>query len=128
MDLNKPHQNCCEPWRKAHNSGTDNEGYGSLLRANNHGTTTAGCIPEDIRFCPWCGASQTVTPSGERVMSKEFARGPFRAWLVERLGNKVIRLEGPVSIIKGRKGMELDPNVIKALTEWLAERSAHREE
>lgn len=57
-------------------------------------------------------------------MDKEFARGPFRARLVERHGAKEIRIEGPVNIVKGRKGMELHPNVVKALAEWLAEHSA----
>jgi hypothetical protein len=43
---------CCETWAKAHESGTDNEGYGSLIA---EGLRIGYELPP-VRFCPWCGS------------------------------------------------------------------------
>ena len=45
---------CCLPFEDAHQSGTDNEGFGPLLRID-----TIGCELPPIKYCPWCGAQTT---------------------------------------------------------------------
>lgn len=62
-------------------------------------------------------------------MKTEFARGPFRARLVmDGTGNPVVRLEGPTNQSKGRVGMTMSPNVVKALAEWLAHSAGENNE
>ena len=47
---------CCNNWRKAQQSGTDNEGYGRLIyECGRDGPLMMGCDLEPIKFCPWCG-------------------------------------------------------------------------
>lgn len=53
---------CCEPWAQAHQWGTGNEGYSSLIYWREDGphigyTGTGGALPV-VRFCPWCGAKK----------------------------------------------------------------------
>ena len=45
---------CCDDFAEAFQSGTDNEGYGSLMDGYD-GIITAGSIERRIKFCPWCG-------------------------------------------------------------------------
>lgn len=49
---------CCENFKQAGQSGTDNEGYGPLLREAPDGAYEIGCDLLSIRFCPWCGADK----------------------------------------------------------------------
>jgi len=50
---------CCSSFEHATRSGTDNEGYGSLLYTPDFDRITGiwmiGCGLPDISFCPWCG-------------------------------------------------------------------------
>lgn len=47
--------NCCQAWADAQTPGTDNEGYGQLLR-HTLGRWSIGVDLPHIEFCPWCGA------------------------------------------------------------------------
>lgn len=49
---------CCESWEKAHESGTDNEMYGSLVC--NGRQIGASDLPP-VNFCPWCGSFKVKT-------------------------------------------------------------------
>jgi hypothetical protein len=66
-------QPCCETWAKAHEWGTDNEGYAPIVlyvgvgdEVTNHiadlkahiGYSGGDGIAEPVRFCPWCGAGK----------------------------------------------------------------------
>lgn len=55
-----PKQPCCDAWAKAHEIGTDNEGWGRLAW-DLHGEMHLGLETPPVRFCPWCAA-----PKGER--------------------------------------------------------------
>lgn len=44
----------CEPFQKAQETCTDNEGYGRLISRSSYGWVT-GCDLPPIKFCPWCG-------------------------------------------------------------------------
>lgn len=58
---NEPKQTCCEQWAKAHESGTDNEGWGALIHARHYNDEpTAGLGLDSVRFCPWCGTPKGV--------------------------------------------------------------------
>jgi hypothetical protein len=47
---------CCDAWRKAQQSGTDNEGYGPLLYRSRDGDAwRIGDGLQAVYFCPWCG-------------------------------------------------------------------------
>lgn len=50
-------QPCCDQWSKAHQHGTDNEGWGALI-SNYGGKPDMGDGLDPIRFCPWCGAEK----------------------------------------------------------------------
>lgn len=58
---------CCDDFKRAQNSGTDNEGYGRLLSNLGRDQVAAdrwsiGSNLPNIKFCPWCG----VATRGER--------------------------------------------------------------
>lgn len=58
---------CCTTWEMAHSSGTDNEGYMSLVRRD-------GGIGYDFpppKFCPWCGAEKGSPSALERAFTAE---------------------------------------------------------
>lgn len=42
----------CQSMKNAQESGTDNEGYSSLIKGKHIGSG----LP-DIEFCPWCGGA-----------------------------------------------------------------------
>jgi len=42
----------CDAFQQAQTSGTDNEGYGGLIRGR-----SIGCGLPEIKFCPWCGGN-----------------------------------------------------------------------
>lgn len=48
---------CCDDFAKACMTGTDNEGYWSLLFMDEHGDWRIGYgySLTRVRFCPWCG-------------------------------------------------------------------------
>jgi len=52
---------CCADWANAHESGTDNEGYGALIYYLDKGKPAIGSggLPF-VRFCPWCGAKKQI--------------------------------------------------------------------
>jgi hypothetical protein len=54
----------CEAFRKAQESGTDNEGYSSLIRASDGEWSFGGGQLEPLRFCPWCGKPAPEVPAG----------------------------------------------------------------
>ncbi len=58
----RPATLCCNDFWQAMQTGTDNEGYGSLVsyygRAFHIGS---GNLPE-IAMCPWCGGKPTAPP------------------------------------------------------------------
>lgn len=45
---------CCDAWRKARQSGSDNEGWSALIHWFD-GFPCMGCGLPPVRFCPWCG-------------------------------------------------------------------------
>lgn len=45
---------CCTTFEDAQIAGTDNEGYGALIRKFSTGYRIGSNLPE-ISFCPWCG-------------------------------------------------------------------------
>lgn len=54
---------CCPPWTRAQQKGTDNEGYGALLYHrddDDENYPNAWQIGDawlaPVLFCPWCGA------------------------------------------------------------------------
>lgn len=47
-------QPCCDSWRLAHASGTDNAAYGSLV-AQEDRYPYIGCELPQVEYCPWCG-------------------------------------------------------------------------
>lgn len=49
-------QPCCDDWAKAHEWGTDNEGFSSLVYYLDG--ARIGLELAAVRFCPWCGASK----------------------------------------------------------------------
>ena len=57
---------CCDTWSDAHQSCTDNEEYGPLIRVLHGGAQENGAhigshsLPQ-IKFCPWCGVSKSAT-------------------------------------------------------------------
>lgn len=72
-------QPCCDAWAKAHQRGTDNEGYGSLIDTEHirfeEGPTLEtvhfrsiqighDCDLPEVRFCPWCGHPKTSIQAG----------------------------------------------------------------
>lgn len=54
-----PIKPCCDDWRNAHQSGSDNEAYGALVYTDLGGNITIGHSLPPVRFCPWCGANKT---------------------------------------------------------------------
>lgn len=46
---------CCDVWAKAHEAGTDNEMYSSLISDESDGESWMGSELPAVRFCPWCG-------------------------------------------------------------------------
>ncbi len=56
---NPVRQPCCDTWAKAHEAGTDNEMYGSLVGYDK----TLAFIGDAFRvnFCPFCGSPKTET-------------------------------------------------------------------
>jgi len=51
---------CCADMLHAHESGTDNEAYGSLVCYDSKGKPLIGDDLPPIRFCPWCGVPIVV--------------------------------------------------------------------
>lgn len=47
---------CCGQFAKAWESGTDNEGWGTLISAPGDGEPSIGQELDPIKFCPWCGS------------------------------------------------------------------------
>lgn len=47
---------CCPEFAKALEGGSDNEGYGCLIRHRSGESFEIGCELAQVRFCPWCGA------------------------------------------------------------------------
>lgn len=45
---------CCDALERAHEHGTDNEGYGPLLYSAYPVWAIGSDLPP-MRFCPWCG-------------------------------------------------------------------------
>jgi len=83
MSENRP--DCCEHWKRAQESGTDNEGYGALLGYERTDAeipvkVTGWYIGDrdelpPIKFCPWCGAtSKGANPMSEPGRRK-YGRG-----------------------------------------------------
>lgn len=72
-DDTKVREPCCDLWIRAHETGTDNEGYGALISSDGpgypqtgyyfdemkaeHGVIRADRLP--VRFCPFCGSGKT---------------------------------------------------------------------
>jgi hypothetical protein len=49
-------QRCCAMWDRAHEFGTDNEMYHSLVHyAQDSKEALIGMDLPPVRFCPWCG-------------------------------------------------------------------------
>lgn len=49
---------CCKEMVQAQQSGTDNEGYGRLIRAERRADLVLafiGCDLDTSSYCPWCG-------------------------------------------------------------------------
>ena len=44
----------CSDFQEAQDLGTDNEGYGRLVKIYSFGIQM-GCITTPISYCPWCG-------------------------------------------------------------------------
>jgi hypothetical protein len=57
----KVNNECCKTWADAHESGTDNEFYGSLIHDSEDGSSHMGGDLPDIKYCPWCGAMKDRT-------------------------------------------------------------------
>jgi hypothetical protein len=53
-----PSEPCCDAWRDAYQSGSDNEAYGALVYTDLGGNITIGQSLPPVRFCPWCGANK----------------------------------------------------------------------
>ena len=51
---------CCDSFADAMQAGTDNEGYGALLRPDGDRFSVGSSELQHIRFCPWCGANKRV--------------------------------------------------------------------
>lgn len=51
-------QPCCDNWAKAHEDGTDNEGYASLIYYDHDERVIIGNDLPAVNFCPWCGAKK----------------------------------------------------------------------
>lgn len=54
-------EECCPTWAKAHEPGTDNEAYGSLVGYMRDGFEPyVGSYSElgKVNFCPWCGKTK----------------------------------------------------------------------
>ena len=51
-------EKCCDAWEKAHESCTDNEGYGALIFSSFDGEEHMGVDLPRVKFCPWCGAKK----------------------------------------------------------------------
>jgi hypothetical protein len=59
MRAEKTEMPCCSAWANAQRSGTDNEGYGSLLNFySGDQDPHMGCDLPTVEFCPWCGAKK----------------------------------------------------------------------
>jgi hypothetical protein len=53
MTDREPGKRCCRDFERAMVGGTDNEGWGALVREDNR----AGYDLPDMQFCPWCGTA-----------------------------------------------------------------------
>lgn len=53
---------CCGELARAAESGTDGEGYGSLLDVRPDGSWDFNSSATGAGFCPWCGAPQRKEP------------------------------------------------------------------
>lgn len=53
---------CCDDFKKAQSSGTDNEMYGALISFFMD-NWNAGCGLSSLYFCPWCGFRLSDLPS-----------------------------------------------------------------
>ena len=53
-------QECCAPWAKAHEDGTDNEGWSALVYYDKEDERSAwvGHDLPRVKQCPWCGAQK----------------------------------------------------------------------
>lgn len=61
-------ESCCNEWRRAHEWGTDNEGYAPLIGYRNGISPKTG-YDFIVHFCPFCGAKKAVDPE-----NAEYAR------------------------------------------------------
>lgn len=61
---------CCAELAKAFGSGTDGEGYGSLIDTWRKGFWTFGLSVAEPVLCPWCGAPNNVVET-----ESEFTEG-----------------------------------------------------
>lgn len=50
------------------------------------------------------------------IESKSFARGAIRAVVT---GPTTVRIEGPVTMRKGKTGLSIHPSTARALAQWL---------
>ena len=64
MSAQEANRNCCDDWRDAKQSGTDNDGYGRLIMVIG-GEAMMGCGLPHVAFCPWCGADKRPAQTRE---------------------------------------------------------------
>jgi len=55
---NKAKQPCCIAWELAHQTASDNEGYGPLISYDKDRNAEIGADLPPVKFCPWCGAEK----------------------------------------------------------------------
>lgn len=65
----------CDDFKKACQSGTDNEEYGALFSVDNAGAWEVGSRLRAPRYCPWCGKELPGTDEQIREGLREILTG-----------------------------------------------------
>lgn len=110
---------CCDNFDKAMESGTDNEGWGRLIRPLDDGTFKIGSDLPDIAYCPWCGKSLVEQVPTVPVDDKATCWWTLRKrvefatfWLNLKI-NKTYRWEGdPEAAIKFKTRAEAEDEIM----------------
>jgi hypothetical protein len=67
---------CCTDFLRASESGTDNDGYMSLIRFTRYGEWHAGMYQlKPIAFCPWCGKKLENVAGGNHAAEEGIVQG-----------------------------------------------------